>query len=258
MNQEHNSANIISPRHDSSPLPRAGRNFLRIASTVDGEDLTCVICGQQVDPAGFRCDNYNNVACLHHNITYCRFCHRIIHGPKVLVPHFGFCCYECAKPINFDELTKIAVFIIKFFKERGIYIPEFKMNLLPAEHMQQRYQNDFETVPLGVACKGNPHRIDLMSQQSKLGIAETLSHELLHLWQYHYNINAPYEYSEGFCNLGSYEVLLQIDRSEALVRLKTLMENPDPAYGVAFRELKVVHDVYGWDTVVKSLLKYSC
>ncbi len=101
------------------------------------------------------------------------------------------------------------------------------------------------------------YRIDLMRQLSRIGMAKTLAHELAHLWQWHRNIDAPHTYCEGFCNLVASLVVSQISKTEALVILHQMMENPDPAYGAAFRELKIVYDIHGWQTLIEAMKTFQ-
>ncbi len=36
-----------------------------------------------------------------------------------------------------------------------------------------------------------------------------------------------------------------------------MMENPDPAYGAAFRELKIVYDIHGWQTLIEAMKTFQ-
>lgn len=254
---------VISAHYDRSSsrtqLDKGSSYFLRIASAVDGEDMHCVICGREVDPDSFCADRYNQVACSHHRLRACRFCKRIIVGDGVEVPHFGTVCGKCGVERDYKELEAVRGFVYDFFREHRLYLPSFRLRLVSAEEMHAQYADCFGATPRGVAVSdgGDGYVVNIMRQMSRIGLAQTLTHELTHLWQWHRNIEAPETYCEGFCNLIAFLVISRINKGEALVHLSEMMENPDPAYGAAFRELKIVYDVYGWDTVVAAMKKFT-
>ncbi len=239
-------------------LDDSSRYFLRIASTVENENMRCVICGREVDPDAFQADRYNQVACSSHKLTACYCCRRIIAGAGVNVPYFGMACPKCAAGRTYAELETVRVFVYEFFRRKRLYVPPFTLRLVGPEEMHAFCNDDFGATPRGVAVmNGGSYSIRIMRRMSRIGLAQTLAHELSHLWQWHRNIEAPHTYCEGFCNLTSFLVISEINKGEALVHLSEMMENPDVAYGAAFRELKIIHDVYGWDTVVAAMKKFT-
>lgn len=76
---------------------------------------------------------------------------------------------------------------------------------------------------------------------------------MLHLWQYKHQLNPRPEICEGFCNLGSYEVLKSIGTEVALSRITHLEKDPDPIYGEGFRKVKSVYDTGGWQAVITKI-----
>lgn len=240
------------------PIDHKSSNFLRIASFVDGENLVCAVCGRRLDNDNFRADRYGNVACAHHDIEPCVFCGRILSGSCAVIPHYGKACPKCTGPLTYPELETVRAFVYDFFKRRRLYVPEFRLRLLSAGEMYAQHGAPDGSAPMGVALNcGGGYEIHLMRNNSRIGLAKTLAHELTHLWQWHRGIDAPDNYCEGFCNLVASMVISEISKEEALVRLHDMMENPDESYGVAFRELKIVCDVYGWDTVIAAMKKFT-
>lgn len=230
-------------------------NFLRIAANT-GDRQTCVVCGRPVSGT-FRADRYGTVACLNHPVESCCGCGRLIPGRAVAIPHFGGACPKCASVRTYAELETVRAFVYEFYTKRRLYVPAFSLKLVSPDEMHRRFASPNGSTPRGVAVKeGERYTINIMQQQSRIGIAQTLAHELAHLWQWHRGIDAPHTYCEGFCNLAAFLVISEINKGEALVRLHQMMEDPDPAYGSAFRELKVVYDVHGWDTVIASMKKF--
>lgn len=258
---------ISSPRNT---LTAGGKSFLYLSSAYGHRELHCAECGQPIaNGQQYHCDRYNTAVCHRHSVSFCAVCERIILGPRILVPNVGPTCDVCGRPRTIAELQTVVNTIYKFYSEKRIFIPQYSVNLLPAQLMDEKYRPRFNFMPFGVAWDGYPgglqlpsgmkrYHIDLMSQQSPTSLARTLAHEVLHLWQYNRGIKAPPQYAEGFCNLGSYQVLAGMLRSsEAMVMLKHLMEDPDPSYGVAFRELKIMHDVNGWDSVIEAMKSFK-
>lgn len=249
---------LLSDNHQApvAELSDNTRNFLRIAN-LHNRRLECAICHNPVS-GQYILDNYGSVVCHRHAIESCCICGRIITGPRVNVPGYGYACTECGMAVKYDELEQIRLKVNRFYEALRIFIPGYRLTLRHAQDMADTYRPHFSTPPLGAAWRDDAtpdhkYRIDIMSQQSKVSLGNTLAHELLHLWQYHRGINAPKEYAEGFCNLGAFLFTATVDKDEALVHLSRMMENRDKSYGVAFRQLKVLYDVYGLPTVISAM-----
>lgn len=239
-------------------LNAAGADFLGLAGW-GGEACRCMVCGRELPPGTrYRHDRYRNASCTEHSVRFCVLCGRMMKpGAGQLLRGLGHACSRCATERSYAELTAIVGFVNTFFVEHRLFVPAYEAVLLTADEMYRRHYEREGCLPLGVAIEGTPHRVELLASQSRVGIAATLAHELLHLWQYHRGIKAPRPYAEGFCNLGSFLVTSRIRRSEALVRLFGMIENPDPVYGRAFRELKVMYDVYGWRAVIAAMKRFA-
>ncbi len=258
MNTLLSSVNLAA---NPAALPSNIRNFLRIGRT-GNDSTTCAVCHQSIPPGKqYILDAYGNATCMSHEVRSCCICGRTIIGQSFEVPAYGYACGECGKAVEYEEIEAIRCKINDFYSRLRIFIPGYRLSLRSAADMAQTYSQYFDRPPLGAAWKDDGstehrYRVDIMSQQSKVSIGNTLAHELLHLWQYHRGVNAPKEYAEGFCNLGAFLYTASVDKGEALVHLSRMMENRDKHYGVAFRQLKVLYDVYGLGAVIAAMKSF--
>ena len=88
---------------------------------------------------------------------------------------------------------------------------------------------------------------------SKTCYAGVLAHEMLHLWQNKNGLSPRRDICEGFCNLGSFEILKSIGTQVAISRISALEQDPDSIYGEGFRRVKAVYDSGGWPAVINKL-----
>lgn len=105
--------------------------------------------------------------------------------------------------------------------------------------------------------RGDIYTVYIFRQLSKVQFANVLAHELLHIWMYNRKLDPPPEYCEGFCNLGSYIVLSNIDIEEAKMGRKALMQSDDPIYGEGFRICKLLYEEGGWPKVINEIKRLS-
>lgn len=252
---------IISiPERECGNLSEEAVNFLHIDRATTSGTLRCNICHLPLSRNCMR-DAYGNAVCSRHNVNRCCMCGRLILGPSTPVHVYGLACDECGTKRTMEELLQVRETVNTFYTRMHTFIPAYRLGLLPAVTMWEKYREYFRKPVFGAAWRddGDPayvYRIDIMSQQSHIGLARTLAHEVLHLWQYYRGVDAPANYAEGFCNLGAYLFLSTVDSGEALVALSNLMEDPDSQYGVAFRQLKVLYDAYGWKAVINAMRQY--
>lgn len=238
--------------------PQDGLNFLGMSAALSEHEIYCGKCGKVIAKnKPYRLDRYDTALCADHDVRNCCICGRFIIEDNVKLTGFGRACPHCGSMRNELELSAARRFIEDFYAGLRINIPDFSVSLLSAEQMHQRYGSQLRPTPLGVSSRQGPFHVDLMAQQSPVNMVHTLAHEMLHLWMWQNSLRPPTAYAEGFCNLGAFLVTAKISRNEALVKLFRQMENPDRVYGVAFRELKVVHDVYGWETVVAAVRRWK-
>ncbi|MDE6574696.1 MAG: hypothetical protein K2L84_05155 [Muribaculaceae bacterium] len=248
---------ISSITRSGVEMPEHGRRFFWRGVLM--RNTRCIVCGEPVhDGRNISVDDYNSVSCASHAPERCFVCNRFIIGSRVVVQGYGYACKECGTPRSYAELEKVRLSINAFYAKLHMFIPGYRLVLLPGQTMLDKYVRYFDVPPLGAAWKedGNPdygYRVDIMSQQSVISMSSTLAHELLHLWQFYRGLEAPTPYAEGFCNLGAFLYVSTLNEDEALVNMSRMMENRDADYGVAFRRLKLLYDMYGWDAVVKAM-----
>ena len=108
-----------------------------------------------------------------------------------------------------------------------------------------------ENVPSDIDCSRilqhirKRYTVHVLDCLSKTAFAEVMAHELLHLWLYDHSLVPSKRITEGFCNLGSFEVLSGIQTDKAKVKLQNIISNSDSVYGEGFRVVKQVYDVEG-------------
>lgn len=158
-----------------------------------------------------------------------------------------------------DHLFPSAMKLRNFYRNKHIYVPEHSLCLMTAGQMYEKYYASYHTIPLGMArLENNQYTIEIMCQQSELGMLKTLAHEMLHLFMYNRNLWPEKSICEGFCNLGSYLALceLESENPETLHLLAQLMENRDRSYGEGFRRLKLIYDLKGMDGCIAVLREF--
>ena len=139
---------LLSTHQPGDPvtLPQNVRNFLRI-SDLHNRNLTCAICNQPIQSRYFL-DPYGTTACNRHELDYCCLCGRIITGPRVQVPGYGYSCTDCGMAIKYDELETIRLKINEFYTRLRIFIPGYRLSLRHAQDMAQAYSQYFDRPPL--------------------------------------------------------------------------------------------------------------
>ena len=75
---------------------------------------------------------------------------------------------------------------------------------------------------------GVQNDIYVLRHLSKTCYAGVLAHEMLHLWQNKNGLSPRRDICEGFCNLGSFEILKSNGTQVAISRISALEQDPDP------------------------------
>lgn len=239
-------------------LSDQSRDFLRLALSAPGHSHECAVCGRSLVGRRFFADRYATAVCASHRITQCCLCNRIIPGEVHSIAPYGPVCSHCCSTLNYDFAATAMPQVFDAFRRMRIFVPEFNLRLLEPSEMAQAYPEEVQP-PLGMSTKTDDgsYTVDILARGSRAVFIRTLAHEMAHLWQWYRGVKAPAAYSEGFCNLVAFKVLSDSDTEGALVHLMDMMEDRDPAYGTAFRELKVVADVYGWNAVVAAMKRFG-
>ena len=218
----------------------------------------CVVCGNLILGPCYR-DGLGNMVCMQHKdvAAHCLSCGRLCSKEKA--NHIGLGQYVCETctahtPMESD-IPKISDYVKKVLSDAGISdIPTFTLHLVEIEELKK---------VIGRVCEGYAsydgihYSIHVLKHLSRTCYASVLAHEMLHLWQMKLHLKPKQDICEGFCNLGSYEVLKAIGTPVARNRMTGLENDHDPIYGDGFRKVKKVYDAKGWAGVITKIKKYK-
>jgi len=157
-----------------------------------------------------------------------------------------------------QKLLKDAKEMIKMirahYEKIGLGVIErFHLEMVSVEEMHRMTSGDV----LGLASSnGRRYYIHVLENLSHTAMVGILAHEILHIWQFQRRLNAPNRISEGFCDLGSYEIYSQIKTQHSEVKIQMLQEDPSPIYGDGYRIVKRYFDKAGWAGVIKKMEGY--
>jgi len=215
----------------------------------------CSICGTPILGV-YLVDAYGNKACHHHKdqLHYCLSCGRFCDSKSTMLDNGVYVCSDCSENVPSDiDCSRIVQHIRKKYRELPIgIIPSF--NLVRLSYCD--WPRDHKSVGLAIR-DGKSYTIRVLDCLSKTSFAEVMAHELLHLWLYDHSLVPSERITEGFCNLGSFEILSGIQTDKAKVKLQNIISNPDSIYGEGFRMVKQVYDVAGWDGVIERIKKHG-
>ena len=148
------------------------------------------------------------------------------------------------------DVSQVYSYVINVFKSYKIdYMPHIPVLIISREQM---YQESGNRRTVGLAYTQTFHdgeqafEIHIISGLTKLDFAEVLAHEIMHTWinQNHINVTSEADL-EGLCNYASYIVLRYVNTVYAQNLISAMMDNPDPIYGVGFRNVKSDIDKIG-------------
>ncbi|MDP6852744.1 MAG: protein DA1 [Candidatus Marinimicrobia bacterium] len=100
-----------------------------------------------------------------------------------------------------------------------------------------------------------PYQLFLLFGLPKIEFEAVLAHELLHVWLLEHHIQLEKSRIEGFCNVGSALILENNNTKFAHIQLKAMHENPNPAYGNAFRSEFARVKQLGWIPYIENLMQ---
>ena len=216
---------------------------------------TCLICGHPLWGT-YYVDSYGNKVCEQHyeTVVHCSCCGCFCGKESVDLSDGVIVCKDCHQNIPSDEECKqIIRHIRRVYRSLPIgAIPSFRLLRIPAAEWSEGRSVS------GLASRaGRTYSIKVPEYLSKTVLAEVLAHEMLHLWLYDKGVSKKQRIIEGFCNLGSFEILSRIKTEKARVKRESILENPDAIYGDGFRIVKKVYDDLGWDGVINKILKQT-
>lgn len=214
----------------------------------------CVVCGNVIIGSYYE-DEMGNKVCFQHKdkAVYCLSCGCICSKEKATyIGQRQYICESCSSHSPQDsDIQGISTYVRKVLSDAGIVdIPAFNLHRVELDVLQKMTGEPCEGLARynGVQCD-----IYILNCLSRTCYASVLAHEMLHLWQYKNKISARKDICEGFCNLGSYEVLKSIGTQVARARIANMEKNPDPVYGDGFRKVKAVYERSGWAEVLKKI-----
>lgn len=215
----------------------------------------CIVCGNNI-VGHYYTDSYGNSVCMCHKdkTIFCLSCGRLCTKEHATgVGHNQFICDICSSNSPKDaDIPPITEYVKKHLSDVGLTgIPVFTLHRVELDTLIKSSGGPCE----GYAAYDGTHcEIYILKSLSKTCYASVLAHEMLHLWQYKHGLNPRKDICEGFCNLGSYEILKSIGTEVALSRIISLEKDPDPIYGDGFRKVKKVLDSGGWPAVIKKII----
>ena len=190
----------------------------------------------------------------HNNTALCVSCFRYCDNGSADVDNGRMLCSHCKQHIiKREDSWHIVKFINDIYEDAGLG-RIIRWNLVVVDYNAMVSLSKATNVR-GLARRRNDEMtIYVYRYLSNTSFAETLAHEMLHIWQYERNIKAKKELSEGFCNLGSYVTLKKIGTQDANNFIRYMESNPDPFYGEGFRRMKKEYDKGGWNLAIKLLI----
>lgn len=215
---------------------------------------TCTICGAPILELHLV-DAYGNNACYHHKeqLHFCISCGRFCGKDARLRPNM-YLCSDCVRnALSAEDCSKIVNYIRKRYLELPIgAIPPFKLERVSCQDWSLSNKS------VGHAIQNEAgYSVRVLDCLTKTAFAEVMAHELLHLWIYEHRLSPSNRVAEGFCNLGSFEILSGIQTEKAKVKIRNIESNPDSVYGDGFRMVKQEYDVSGWKGVINRIKKLA-
>lgn len=214
----------------------------------------CSICGAPIIGA-YLIDAYGNKVCYHHKdqFHYCLSCGRICDSEAFKQSKSVYICSDCFENIPSDEeCSRIVQHIRSRYIDLPIgIIPAFTLIRVPI----QKWQKDSKSVGVAVRDESG-YSIRVVDCLSKTAFAEVMAHELLHLWLFDHGLSPSKRITEGFCNLGSFEILRGIQTEKAKAKIDSILSNPDSIYGDGFRLVKKEFDSSGWTGVIERVKRH--
>ncbi|MBR1466839.1 MAG: hypothetical protein IJ607_10855 [Bacteroidaceae bacterium] len=215
---------------------------------------SCYFCGKPI-VGRYYTDLYDHSLCSTHPRRFCVSCSGFCDSGCIEVGGGKYLCSSCQ---NFHTTLKDAKEMIKMirahYEKIGLGVIErFHLEMVSVEEMHRMTSGDV----LGLASSnGRRYYIHVLENLSHTAMVGILAHEILHIWQFQRRLNAPNRISEGFCDLGSYEIYSQIKTQHSEVKIQMLQEDPSPIYGDGYRIVKRYFDKAGWAGVIKKMEGY--
>ena len=97
------------------------------------------------------------------------------------------------------------------------------------------------------------HVVYVLFGLPKSELRSVLSHEMMHVWLNEREVEAPSDVIEGFCNLGSDQVLQQDPSRLAWILIDNMKTNSSPVYGGGYRKMIAHLNKIGWPRMIAEM-----
>lgn len=230
---------------------------------------TCCLCKQPLSGQVLQ-DTWNNRAHLHHHVTFCNSCDRILSKHSSA----GAYRYSDGRLIcGFCKKTSITDGVAANRSRRKVqdqletvgfhHIPRGLKVVLSHAHVLSAHSQKSHTAGLTLTHfhfdkhkrTGISHEIGILSGLPKVEFEAVLAHEMLHVWQHEHGVKFSPMYREGLCELGGYLIYSEDDSDLSRHFIQKMMNNKDPVYGNGFRLMHKKLEQWGWEGLIREILK---
>ncbi|MFP6900613.1 MAG: protein DA1, partial [Opitutales bacterium] len=97
------------------------------------------------------------------------------------------------------------------------------------------------------------HVVYVLFGLPKSELRSVISHEMMHVWLNEREVGAPADVIEGFCNLGSDQVLRQDPSRLAWILIDNMKTNTSPTYGGGYRKMMAHLNKIGWPRMIAEM-----
>ena len=251
---------------------KAGRKSYHLAC------FRCVACGKGFQGGDrFQIDQWGNLGHVEHiaQLFDCDSCGRLFPrkgaSRNQVLSDNRVACKQCRDDAVFDleELKSIRNETTVILKEVGISPPEgvIEWKLVSRRELD----NEAKRIHVGGNLKGLTvtqlrrvtsksetitsfsHKVYVLFGLPKSELRSVISHELMHVWLNERGVEAPADVIEGFCNLGSDQVLRQDPSRLAWILIGNMQTNPSPSYGAGYRKMMAHLQKTGWPRMLAEM-----
>lgn len=224
---------------------------------MNNRNIICYFCHKRINGQYYFDWAKHTICASHiHNIIKCASCGQFCNsGAKDIGLNMKICAHCQKYRIERDDSGAIAQFINNIYQTSPIgRVTHWRLMMVDAEKLYMKTKNKNSR---GIAqAVGSDYTIFIFRELSRVAFAQVLAHEMLHVFQYTKHIYPPKSLCEGFCNLGSYVILAQINNAEAQAAIDNMKNNPDSIYGEGFRQMLSVYETGGWEAAIQQIRNY--
>ncbi len=244
----------------SNLLDKGKSMFDDMKRTYKNSDLfnknLCFYCGKPIVGSFYK-DMYDQRICSSHPRNICVSCCSFCDSGAKEIAQGKYLCTRCQQHhTTLKDAKEIIKTIRSHYVQIGLgEIERFHLEMISLDAMRQLAGLGSDVLGLAL-WNGRRYDIRVLENLSHTAMAGILAHEILHIWQFQRGLKAPQRISEGFCDLGSFEIYSQIQTKHAEVKINMLQEDPSPIYGDGYRIVKRYFDKAGWSGVIQKMEGY--